>query len=157
MMKDFYEDAIFHGSNYVIRKITGNSVVKGDPAIGTDGLSGPYISVVIGISGSINGEVSFNMEEPLAFKLALKIIGDQTNSIESEIAGSCLAELGNMIMGVTSTAISKMGINTKITPPLVFTGDHMKAEPNDKMVSIPVLFNDGHVLKINTCIDSDVA
>ena len=158
MLKNIYMDAIFEGSNYVINQITGDAVSKGD----IDNISNKFnetdISVVLGITGNINGKVIFTMGQPLAFKIASIIIGEDVKAIEDEIAKSCLAELGNMIMGFIATSFSKIGIDTNVTPPDIINENiESIASKNSEIACIPVVFKDGHIMNINTSIEIEAA
>ena len=152
MQQNIYVDTIFEGSNYVIEQITGNNVVKGDVKSENSEFLSDDVSVMVGINGSLNGHVTFSMSHPLAFKIASTLMGEDVDNIFDEITVSCLSEMGNMIMGHTSSIFSKNGIETDITPPAIITGKEVYISSNkaDIVFSLPILFKDGHIMRINT-------
>lgn len=161
MLKEIYLDAIVEGSNYVITRTTGNQVIKGDQEQGYHDSIKKSVTVAIGINGSIQGEVFFTVEEHVAYKIASQTIGAAENMLNDEIAHSCLAELGNMIMGVAVTKISKVGIEANITPPVILPYEQkamVQVEKNGmEIISLPLIFHDGQVIRINTYLDIEAA
>lgn len=153
MAKNIYIDSIVEGSSYVIKQITGTTVKTGDVELDLNCFSGNDINVMIGINGNINGQVTFAMCEQLAFKIASLILGQEVDNLADEIGISCLEKLGNMIMGYTAGLFSKNGIMINITPPAIITGEKISIR-NDKSnnFSVPVVFDDGQVLRINTAL-----
>ena len=153
MIKNKYIDSIFEGSNHVIKQITGSGVTKGEVKKDIHEFSGNDINVIIGIHGNIDGHVTFTMDEALAFRIASLILGQDVGNFIDEISTSCLEELGNMIMGHTAGLLSQIGIMIDITPPAIVTGDNISIR-NDKLdkFCIPVVFDDGSVLGINSAL-----
>lgn len=152
MQHNLYIDTIFQGSNYVISQITGSDIEKGNVNIDKQEFLSDDISVMVGINGCLNGHVTFSMNKSLAFKIASTLLGEQVNNEIDEITISCLSEMGNMIMGHTSCIFSEKGIETDITPPAIITGKNVSIIGNklDVVFCLPVIFNDGQILKINT-------
>ncbi len=159
MQQNIYVDTIFEGSNYIISQITGDNVLKGDVKSENSDFLSDDISVMVGINGGLNGHVTFSMSYPLAFKIASTLIGEDAGNILDELTKSCLSELGNMIMGHTSGIFSKNGIETDITPPAVITGEkvYINNAKADIAFCFPILFEDGHIMKINTALVNKVS
>jgi Predicted inhibitor of MCP methylation, homolog of CheC len=159
MQQNMYVDTIFEGSNYVIRQITGSEVIKGAIHMEKPVYSSNDVSIIIGVNGSLNGHVMFSMSELLAFKITSMIIGqDVVNSLD-EMTKSCLSEMGNMIMGYTSGIFFEKGIAADITPPAIITGKDVciSTDKSEIAFCLPVVFEDGHVLTINTAFTKNAA
>lgn len=152
MQHNVYIDTIFQGSNHVISQITGCDLEKGKVNIDKHDFLSDDISVMVGINGCLNGHVTFSMNQSLAFKIASTLLGEQVNNEIDEITISCLSEMGNMIMGHTSCIFSEKGLETDITPPAIITGNcvNISSDKLDIVFCLPVIFDDGNILKINT-------
>ncbi len=157
MQQNMYVETIFEGSNYVISQMIGSNVMKGAVDMDNHIFSSDDISVIIGVNGSLNGNVTFSMNESLAFKITSMMIGENVHLFD-EMTKSCLSELGNMIMGYTSGIFSEKGITTDITPPAIITGkDVCISSKLDIIFCLPIVFEDGLVLRINTAFSKNAA
>lgn len=85
----------------------------------------PYISeqitVLIGLTGSVQGIVLFGFSDRAAGLLVSRMIGQEMEGSD-ELIHSGIAEVGNVIAGTAVTAISSNGHNCTITPPSVIIG-----------------------------------
>ena len=159
MQQNMYVDTIFEGSNYVIRQITGSEVKKGAVDMDNHDFSSNDVSVMIGVTGSLNGHVTFSMSEPLAFKITSMIIGQDVVNSFDEMTKSCLSEMGNMIMGYTSGIFSEKGIATDITPPAIINGKNVfiSTDSSEIVFCLLLVFEDGQLLTINTAFTKNAA
>ena len=72
-----------------------------------------------------------------------------------EMACSALGELGNMIMGNTSTIFSTMNIIFDITPPLSMHGYDLKLQTDTTAIKIPILISDNEHMSIYICLNEN--
>jgi len=69
------------------------------------------VTVLIGLSGSLRGNITISMGKPVeAF---------------DDVAQSAIAEMANMISAKSAIIASQNGFATKISPPTVITGDRV--------------------------------
>lgn len=82
------------------------------------------INVMCGVTGSVEGIVIYGMSVTTADKIASKMIGQPVVTFDA-LAGSAIAELGNMISGHSATALVGLGFPCDITPPTIIRGKNV--------------------------------
>lgn len=82
------------------------------------------ITSIIGIVGSIKGNIAYSMSEETAKKAVSMMMGMSIENID-EIGRSAIGELTNMITGNAATLLSNNGYITDITPPSTVFGKDM--------------------------------
>jgi len=108
--------------------------------------------IQVGVTGGMKGQVILGLtEEKAKYVASVMMMGMPVNELD-EMASSALGELGNMIMGNTSTIFSTMNIIFDITPPLSMHGDRLKVQAETRAIKIPILINDEETLGIYVCI-----
>lgn len=85
------------------------------------------LTTIIGISGSINGNIALSMPYDTARKIASAMMMGMEVAAIDEISVSALGELTNMICGQASLEFSMQNIVTEVTPPTIIHGEKMKA------------------------------
>jgi len=85
------------------------------------------LTTIIGISGSINGNIALSMPYDTAKKIASAMMMGMEVAEIDEISVSALGELTNMICGQAAIEFSMQNLVAEITPPTIIHGDNMKA------------------------------
>ena len=104
--------------------------------------------IQVGVTGAMKGQVFFEIEDKKAMSIASTMMMGMPVTSLDPMACSALQELGNMILGNTSTLFSTMNIIFDITPPLSMHGDKLKIQTETPAISIPVLFNDEEFIRL---------
>lgn len=111
--------------------------------------------IQVGVTGAMKGQVFFQMTDEKAKSIAsIMMMGMPVESLDP-MACSALGELGNMILGNTSTLFSTMNIIFDITPPLSMFGKKLKIQSDIPAISIPVMINDEEYIRLFICIKED--
>jgi len=79
------------------------------------------VTVMIGVTGSVEGTMLVGMTESTARNIAASMLGCKLVLFD-EMAESALAELGNMIAGSASAELEKAGYQCRISPPSLIVG-----------------------------------
>jgi len=85
------------------------------------------LTTIIGISGSINGNIALSMPYDTAKKIASAMMMGMEVAEIDEISVSALGELTNMVCGQAAIDFSMQNLTAEITPPTIIHGDNMKA------------------------------
>lgn len=85
------------------------------------------LTTIIGISGSIKGNIALSMPYDTARKIASAMMMGMEVAEIDEISVSALGELTNMICGQAAIEFSLQNLVAEITPPTIIHGDKMKA------------------------------
>ena len=111
--------------------------------------------IQVGLTGGMKGQVIIGMTEQKAKDTAsIMMMGMPVNELD-EMSCSALGELGNMIMGNTSTIFSTMNIVFDITPPLSMHGYDLKLQSDITAIKIPILLNEVEHLSIYICVNEN--
>lgn len=133
-----------------IKFSTGKPHLKDSPTL--DG----KVSILIGLTGNIRGQVFFNMEESIALKIAGKMmIGVEVNEL-NEITRSAIGELFNIVLGNAATAFFNQGRKVEITPPSMLFGDKVTiSSSKGKILCIPLELNLGGEMHIDLALSEE--
>ena len=105
----------------VLKAEIGGEIERGDLRIIQSHYTSQDVTVMIGVTGEIEGMVLFGTSELTAVRMASAILG-HTVPVFNEIAESAFAEIGNIISGHATVEFEKMGVKCNISPPTVLIG-----------------------------------
>lgn len=103
-------------------EIAGEEIYKKDSFICRYNLT-----IIIGLSGSMKGNVALSMPYDTAEKIASAMMMGMEIEKMDEISVSALGEMANMVCGQAAIELSSQDISIDITPPTVIHGDRLKA------------------------------
>ena len=86
------------------------------------------ISIVIGITGNIRGQVVYSMDSDFAFQVTKAMIPNKLPTEIKKLTNSAVSEIANMITGQASIALAGEDQLIHLTPPAVFTGSDMQVD-----------------------------
>lgn len=99
----------------------------------------PNVTILIGLTGEMKGQVVIGMSEDMAKKIASNMMGGMPVETLDEIAKSAISELGNMVLGNTATLLYNIGIKIDITPPTLLIGEKLSISTiSTKTITIPL-------------------
>ena len=108
------------------------TAVKGVEALDT-------VSVILGVTGDLEGHFLLGCPQETALGIARTMLGNPDYPELDEMCISALAELGNMIGGMTSTSLADMGYLCSLSPPSVVTTDGGPADIHlPMMICLPI-------------------
>jgi chemotaxis protein CheX len=92
------------------------------------------VTVVLDFTGDLVGQFLVGYSQEVALEIAKAMMMNPEYPQFDDLCRSALAELGNMIGGMSSTGLTELGIACDLTPPLVITGSNVMIQ-----FSVPVL------------------
>ncbi len=93
------------------------------------------MSIVIGITGAIRGQVVYSMDSNFAFSVTKAMIPNRLPTDLRKLTSSAVSEIANMITGQASISLDGEYQLIHLTPPAVFTGTDMQVD----FLSIPTI------------------
>ena len=96
-------------------------VSKGPVSIKKSSCTSRDVTVVIGVTGEVEGAVFYEMTEKTARNLASVMMGTNVVVFDT-MAESAIAEMGNVITGRASAGLEAAGFRCLITPPTIIVG-----------------------------------
>jgi chemotaxis protein CheX len=83
------------------------------------------ITVVLELLGDLEGQFLLAYSNEVALETARAMMYNPEYPAFDDLCKSALAELGNMIAGMTSTALAEMGFMCELAPPIVVIGKNV--------------------------------
>lgn len=135
----------------VLRDIAQISTKMGKPYLKTPEYEGAVITIIVGITGEMRGQVILSLDEKVACKIASAMMMGMPVPELNDMAKSAVSELANMILGNAATIFSTKGISVDITPPNLVMGSNMSFSVSDaKTVCVPLNDeNDETLIELN--------
>lgn len=132
----------------VINQTTGYTLIPGAASKKNLHLSSNEISIMLGVTGEITGQVIIVIEAEQGKDIASKMMMGLPVPEIDDMAKSALSELGNMIMGTAATILSNEGTIIDITPPTLIIGESEIQNMNTMSVEIPLLNGSNNMLRL---------
>ncbi|HEX2948516.1 MAG TPA: chemotaxis protein CheX [Armatimonadota bacterium] len=128
----------------VLEQFVGSGAEHGQLAVRTAVFTTQQISISVGVSGQLKGQVIYGMSQVTATKIASAMIGTQQVTFD-EMAVSAISELGNIISGNATMHLVEAGIMCDITPPTVIRGINVEIGTQIPALVIPLYTKCGRI------------
>ena len=110
------------------------------------------VSIVIGVTGPVKGQVVYSMDDNFAYNVAKAMMPNKLPHEIKKMINSAVSEIANMITGRASMEMAGENEMIDITPPAVLTGPGMSIDfINIPTISLSFLSEIG-VLEINVAL-----
>lgn len=120
-------------------------IEKGQLALEQSSYTANDVTVMIGVIGKVQGLVMYGMSERTAKNIVSKMLGQPVPIFDSMVE-SAIAELGNVITGISSRELEKAGYPCTLAPPTVIVGRGVVISTiNIKRLQIPLLTELGEI------------
>ncbi|RLW68841.1 MAG: hypothetical protein B6D68_02935 [spirochete symbiont of Stewartia floridana] len=86
------------------------------------------ITIVIGVSGSVNGQIVFSMERDFAYLVTEAMMVNGNPDEVGQMVNSAICEIANMITGRATIEWAGDDGRITVTPPAIFIDSDMEAE-----------------------------
>jgi len=105
----------------VIGRETGSEVAVGKVSLKKPPANTDEVSILIGVTGQIQGVVMIMMSKQTALNVVGRITGEPYKDLD-DLAESAVAEMANVISGRGGIALAALGRETTISPPAILIG-----------------------------------
>lgn len=137
------------GTKKVMTEAAQLDLTIGKPYIRNLSFNDNVVRIIIGLTGGMTGQVIFAIPTENAKKAASNMMMGMPVEELDDMAISAISELGNMIMGTSSTIIANNGIITDITPPVIERGTSYMDVKDFQNICIPLLMANETFLELN--------
>lgn len=156
-MKAEHLNSFIQGAQSIIGTICGENAGLGKLFIKQLPYKSEDLSVIIGITGELQGDVIFTMNKNMAIFFAAKLMKNMDSSMVEQMWESAISEATNMISGKVASIFFVNGITIDITPPTLL----LNPQPSQfsfipegaKLVCMPLVFENGGVFEIDILIN----
>jgi chemotaxis protein CheX len=131
----------------VLERVGKSQAKKGKLSKTNSPVRGNEVNVVIGVTGSVIGQVICSMSMETARKISsLMLFGMPVTDLD-DLAKSALSELGNMITGNAATELGNSGYLCNLTTASIFIGREITVSIQDvQILQIPVSTDMGELI-----------
>jgi len=125
------------------------SITKGKLSIGDQFMTSKGVTVLVGLTDEIRGNVAYNMTEETAMKIASIMMMGMPVTEMDEMAQSAISELTNMVTGNAATNFEKYGSKVDISPPTLIVGTDFKAKVSSNKYLVIEMVVDSLLIELN--------
>lgn len=127
----------------VLEAEVGEIAKRGVPKLESTHYTTQDVTVLLGVTGEVEGVVLYGISEAAAIQLTETMVG-QKQLLFDELAQSAIQELGNMITGRATIELEKAGFQCTLTPPtlLIGRGSILSTRAIER-VAVPIEINAG--------------
>ena len=86
------------------------------------------ISIIIGVTGPIRGQVVYSMDGNFAYEVAKAMLPGKLPAEIKKLVNSAVSEIANMVTGSASIKLAGESQTIYITPPAVFSGANLEID-----------------------------
>ena len=129
-------------------------IQRGSVSVGTNSVESLGVTVIIGMTKGLRGNVAYNMTEATAMAIASAMMGGMTVTQFDDLPQSAISELVNMVTANAAIRFEQMGILVDISPPSLIVGvDFRTRLLQEKFLVIEMLAN-GHLIQLNLALEN---
>jgi chemotaxis protein CheX len=137
----------------VLKEVLNIDIKRGDLKLKNTTMQIQGVAAMVGLAGDVEGRVLFDMTRETALFVAGVMNGETFTELD-ELAKATIQELANMITAQAVTKLGGLGFRFDLTPPTLFTGEHMEVSSNLKVEArvVPMELGDNGRLEVNVAI-----
>lgn len=148
-----YINPFISGSKSVIEMLCQKEVKLGKVALRTSPNIYGEVMVAVGFVGKFKGQVFIEFPVATAKKIAGTMMGGMEINDLDDIGKSAISELGNMIMGTTSSLFAQKAVHIDITPPTLLAGQNIQISSKQQTIIIPLIVEGHGELQLNVSVE----
>lgn len=152
-MKVEYVEPFVQAACSVFEQVTGGRAKPGP--LGLLGATFPAacVNIATRVNGTLRGDVVYSMSSSTAQALAGRLVNAEIHGF-GRLAGTGLAQLGNMLAEKSSWLLSEQGLGCLISSPTVFQGLNVEFSAIAPALSVPIDTDAGRI-DVNVAVKND--
>ncbi|NCO66329.1 MAG: chemotaxis protein CheX [Candidatus Aquicultor secundus] len=155
MLKVEFVNPFLEAAFEVFETETNLKLGKGPLSVQQSSLTSQEVSVLIGVTGEIHGQVIYGMSAKVAKKIAAEMMGQPVPLLDG-LAQSAISELGNMITGLATVKFGKDYANLAVTPPTLIVGTKVLISTIDIQRLYIVLMSEAGDIEVSVALREQV-
>ena len=113
------------------------------------------VSVVVGFTKQIRGNVVYNMEEETAKYIASTMMMGMPVAEFDAMAQSAISEMSNMLTANAATNLTGMGLEVDISTPSLSIGKNFQVKISDSQYLTVEMDLGGHIVELDIAVDQN--
>ena len=149
-----YINPVIDAFREILPQLGFTDIQRGNIRMGTNSVESLGVTVIIGMTKAIRGNVAYNLTEASAMAIASTMMGGMPVTQFDELPQSAISELVNMVTANAAIRYEQMGLQVDISPPsLVVGADFWARLLQDKFLVIE-MFANGLLLQLNLGLEN---
>ena len=137
----------------VLPQLGFQSVERGQIRLGEEFVEGRGVTVLIGLTQDVQGNLAYNFTEEVAKGIASTMMMGMPVDQFDDMAQSAISELSNMLTANAATNLSSLGYNVDISTPSLSVGDAFKVKvSSEAYLSVEMDVGGGHLVEIDIAV-----
>jgi len=151
-MKAEYANIFIRSAVEVFQKEVSVHLSRKDLAKKSSPMPTLPVSIIVGITGFLRGQVVYAMDQNFAFSVAKALLPNKLPAEVRRLANSAVSEIANMITGQASIALAGESETIDLTPPAVLMASNLSMDFLDIPTIALSLISEIGVLEINIAL-----
>ncbi len=151
-MKAEYANIFIKSAVEVFQKEVNVHLSRKDLAKKSSPVPSLPVSIILGITGFIRGQVVYAMDENFTYAVAKAMLPNKLPADIRRLANSAVSEMANIITGQASIALAGESEKINLTPPAVLMASDLKMDFLDVPTIALSLISEIGVLEINIAL-----
>lgn len=151
-MKAEYANPFIRGAKLTFEKEVNITLNRKDLKKKTAPVPSLPVSIIIGVTGAVKGQIVYSMDKNFAFAVAKAMMPNKLPAEIKQMVNSAVSEIANMITGQASIDLAGENKMIDITPPAVVSGPALEVD----FLSVPTIalsfISEIGVLEINVAL-----
>jgi chemotaxis protein CheX len=127
-MKAEYANPFVLAAVQTFQKEIGVKLSRKDLRLKDSPVPGQEISVIIGVTGAVRGQVVLSLDDNVALAVAKAMLPGKVPAELKKLVNSAVSELANIITGQASILLAGDTGHIDITPPAIISGPGMRMD-----------------------------
>ena len=111
------------------------------------------VSVIVGVTKQIRGNVVYNMSEETAKFIASTMMMGMPVAEFDAMAQSAISEMSNMLTANAATNLTRMGLEVDISTPSLSIGENFQVKISDSQYLTVEMDLSGHVVELDIAVE----
>lgn len=111
------------------------------------------VTVMVGFTKQIRGNVAYNMTEDTAKYIASSMMMGMPVETFNEMAQSAISEMSNMLTANAATSLAGMGYDVDISTPSLTTGENFQIRISSDSFLFVKMDIGGHTIELNIAVE----
>ncbi|WCK53796.1 chemotaxis protein CheX [Aneurinibacillus sp. Ricciae_BoGa-3] len=138
-------NSILYGTKSILEGHLGLNVIAGQPSLRKDPVASGQVSVIVGLTGDMTGELVLGMEELTVRTIIGCMFGGMEINEIDDMGWSAFSEFGNWVGAACCTELINNGYSINITTPIINEG-HTKFHSVHNFISIPLQLDSNEIM-----------
>ena len=153
-MDALYINPVIDAFREILPQLGFSDIQRGNVRMGTNSVESLGVTVIIGMTKAIRGNVAYNLTEASAMAIASTMMGGMPVAQFDELPQSAISELVNMVTANAAIRYEQMGLQVDISPPSLVVGADFRARLLQDKFLVIEMFANGLLLQLNLGLEN---